>query len=62
MGQLPRRQAQVFCLTCFEQMTSEEVAGQLAISPTAARMLLSRVRGVSQSLLEPLHVAPEEND
>ncbi len=42
VGQLPRRQAQVFCLTCFEQMTSDEVGHRLGISPTAARMLLSR--------------------
>jgi RNA polymerase sigma-70 factor, ECF subfamily len=44
VGQLPRRQAQVFCLTCFEQMATEEVAERLGIRPTAARMLLSRAR------------------
>jgi RNA polymerase sigma-70 factor (ECF subfamily) len=54
VGRLPRRQAEVFCLTCFEQMTSEAVAGQLGIRPTAARMLLSRARRRLRRLLEPL--------
>jgi len=54
VGQLPRRQAQVFCLSCFEQMTSEEVAQRLGISPTATRMLLCRARRRLQRLLEPL--------
>ena len=44
VSQLPRRQAQVFCLTCFEKMTSEQVAEQLGISAAAARMLLFRAR------------------
>ena len=42
--QLPRQQAQVFCLSCFEKMTSEQVGERLGISATAARMLLSRAR------------------
>ena len=54
VGRLPRRQAQVFCLSCFEQMTSEEVAQRLGISPTATRMLLSRARRRLERLLEPL--------
>jgi RNA polymerase sigma-70 factor (ECF subfamily) len=57
VGQLPRRQSQVFCLIYFEQMTSEEIADQLKISPTAVRMLLSRARRRLQRLLEPLGVA-----
>ena len=54
VGRLPRRQAEVFCLSCFEQMTSEEVGQRLGISPTAARMLLSRARRRLHGLLEPL--------
>src|SRR5271166_6943731 len=61
VGQLPRRQAQVFCLTCFEQMTSEEVGQRLGISPTAARMLLSRARRRLQRLLEPFGDAVEKD-
>ncbi len=53
VGQLPRRQAEVFCLTCFEQMTSDEIAEQLGVSPTATRMLLSRARRRLRTLLEP---------
>ena len=62
VGQLPRRQAQVFCLSCFEQMSGEEVAEQLGISPTAARMLLSRARRRLRRVLEPLNGAPQEDD
>jgi RNA polymerase sigma-70 factor (ECF subfamily) len=61
VGQLPRRQAEVFCLNCFEQMTSEEVAEQVGISPTAARMLLSRARRRLRRLLEPLGGVPRED-
>lgn len=52
VGQLPRRQAEVFCLTCFEQMSSEEVAERLGINPAAARMLLFRARERLRRLLE----------
>ena len=62
VGQLPRRQAEVFCLTCFEQMTSEEVAERMRVSPTAARMLLSRARGCLQRLLKPLDRAAEKDE
>ncbi|MGA2253487.1 MAG: sigma-70 family RNA polymerase sigma factor [Thermoguttaceae bacterium] len=61
VGQLPRRQAQVFCLSYFEQMTSDEVAQRLGVSPTATRMLLSRARQRLQKLLEPLAVAPRKD-
>ncbi len=60
VGQLPRRQAEVFCLTCFEQMTSEEVAERLGIRPTAARMLLCRARARLERLLAPLGVVAEK--
>ncbi len=53
VGQLPRRQAEVFCLSCFEQMTSEEIGSQVGISPTAARMLLCRARRRLERLLQP---------
>jgi RNA polymerase sigma-70 factor, ECF subfamily len=59
---LPRRQAEVFCLTCFEKMNSEEVSERLGISPTATRMLLSRARRRLQRLLEPLKSTPEIDD
>ena len=62
VGRLPRRQAEVFCLSCFEQMTSEEVAEQLGISPTAARMQLSRARRRLERLLQPSRGVPREDD
>jgi RNA polymerase sigma-70 factor (ECF subfamily) len=62
VSQLPRRQAQVFCLTYFEQMTSEELAQRLGINPTAVRMLLCRARGRLRRFLEPLDATPERDD
>jgi RNA polymerase sigma-70 factor, ECF subfamily len=62
VGQLPRRQAQVFCLTCFEQMSGEEVAERLGISPAATRMLLSRARRRLERLLKPFGCATEEDE
>ena len=62
VSRLPRRQAQVFCLTYFEQMTSEELAQRLGINPTAVRMLLCRARGRLRRFLEPLDATPERDD
>jgi RNA polymerase sigma-70 factor (ECF subfamily) len=62
VGRLPRRQAVVFCLSCFEQMTSEEVGQRLGTSPTAARMLLSRARRRLQGLLGPPTGAREQDE
>ena len=62
VDQLPRRQAEVFCLSCFERMTSDEVAERVGISPTAARMLLSRARRRLRRLLEPGRRGPEKDD
>jgi RNA polymerase sigma-70 factor (ECF subfamily) len=61
LGRLPRRQAEVFCLTCFEQMPSGEVGERLGISPTATRMLLSRARRRLERLLAPCVGVAEEN-
>ncbi len=62
VSQLPRRQAQVFCLSCFEKMTSEQVGERLGISATAARMLLSRARRRLERLLEPSGGVPQEHE
>ena len=51
LRRLPGGQAEVFCLFSFEQLTCEQAAQQLGISPTAARMLLSRARRRLQRLL-----------
>jgi RNA polymerase sigma-70 factor (ECF subfamily) len=61
LGRLPRRQAEVFCLTCFEDLSSEEIARRLRISPTATRMLLSRARRRLARLLAPLVGVAEEH-
>lgn len=62
LTRLPRRQAEVFCLVCFEQLTSEEVAQRLGIRPTAVRMLLSRARKRLERLLRPFGLAAEPNE
>ena len=62
VGQLPHRQAEVFCLICFEQMTSEEVAERLGIRPTAVRMLLSRARKRLERLLQRFSTAAEQEE
>jgi RNA polymerase sigma-70 factor (ECF subfamily) len=52
LGEIPGRQAEVFCLIAFEGMTSDEAAEQFGITAPAARMLLSRARQRLQGLLE----------
>jgi RNA polymerase sigma-70 factor, ECF subfamily len=51
LRRLPGGQAEVFCLFSFEQLTCEQAAQQLGISPAAARMLLSRARRRLRRLL-----------
>jgi RNA polymerase sigma-70 factor (ECF subfamily) len=51
LRRLPGGQAEVFCLFSFEQLSCEEAAQQLGVSPSAARMLLSRARRRLQRLL-----------
>ena len=62
VGRLPRRQAEVFCLSCFEQNTSKEVSQRLGISPTATRMLLCRARRRLQRLLQPLDGVAQKDE
>jgi RNA polymerase sigma-70 factor (ECF subfamily) len=62
LGRLPRRQAEVFCLTCFDDLSSQEIAQRLRISPTATRMLLSRARRRLERLLKPFVAVAEENE
>lgn len=62
LGRLPRRQAEVFCLICFEQMTSEEAAERLGVRPTAVRMLLSRARKRLERLLQPFGPAAAQKE
>jgi RNA polymerase sigma-70 factor, ECF subfamily len=62
VGRLPRRQAEVFCLACFEEMNSEEISERLGVSPTAVRMLLSRARQRLHRLLEASRDAVQRVD
>jgi RNA polymerase sigma-70 factor (ECF subfamily) len=48
---LPPRAAEVFCLRYFEQLSSEEIAAALAISPSAVSTALHKARTQLQALL-----------
>lgn len=62
VGELPRRQAEIFCLTYFEAMTTDEVARQMGTRPTAVRMLLSRARRRLEQLLKRTGSLAQENE
>lgn len=44
LGDLPPREAEVFCLACFEQLSHAEVARVLGISPGAVAKALCKAR------------------
>lgn len=58
VGRLPDQQAAVFTLVCFEQLTRDEVAASLDISPQAVSTALYKAR---QRLLSELSVFERGN-
>ena len=58
IGQLPRRQAAVFCLRCLEELSYEEIGRQLGISANAAGVALKKARVRLRQLLEPASCDP----
>lgn len=50
---LAARDAEVFCLRCFEGLGNEEVAELLSISPPAVAAALSRAKSKLRSLITP---------
>lgn len=51
LAQLPRRQAEVFCLRCFEEMTYPQIADRLGLDTNAVGVLLHRARKRLRELL-----------
>jgi RNA polymerase sigma-70 factor, ECF subfamily len=56
LADLPPREAEVFCLRYFEDLSYREIAESLAVSPTAASTALCQAR----SRLERLLTEPDE--
>jgi len=53
LGGLPRRQAEVFCLRCMEELTYEEIASRLGLRVNAVGVLLHHARQRLRELLTP---------
>lgn len=51
MAELPAKQAEVFWLSCIEDLTHPQIAEQMAISPNQVRVLLHRARARLARLL-----------
>jgi RNA polymerase sigma-70 factor, ECF subfamily len=54
--QLPRNQAEVFCLNCLESLTYSEIGERLQMTTSAVGVLLHRARGRLRELLMPVDV------
>ncbi len=62
LAQLPKRQAEVFCLVALEGMTYRQVADRMDLSTTAVGMLLNRARKRLRKRLAALEPKPERTD
>lgn len=51
IAELPEREAQVFCLRCFEALSYKEIGDSLDISPNAAAVALYKARAKLEFLL-----------
>jgi RNA polymerase sigma-70 factor (ECF subfamily) len=51
LAELPQREAQVFCLRCFEDLSYKEIGDSLDISPNAAAVALHKARAKLELLL-----------
>lgn len=60
VAQLPRREATVFCLRYFDDLSYEQIADTLQISPGAVATALHKARARLEALL--LEAAQEERD
>lgn len=62
LAYLPAQQAEVFCLSCLDQWTHDEIGARLQLTPNAVGVALYRARQRLHLLLDPAAVrsAPEE--
>ncbi len=58
LAQLPRKQADVFCLRCLQQMSYQDIADELGMKTNAVGVLLHRARSRLRELLDS--PAPDE--
>jgi RNA polymerase sigma-70 factor, ECF subfamily len=56
IAELPKNQAEVFCLSCLESLTYSEIGERLNLTTSAVGVLLHRARGRLRELLLPMHV------
>ena len=54
LAQLPRQQAEVFCLSCLDHATYGEIGERLQLTVSAVGVLLHRARRRLRELLEPV--------
>jgi RNA polymerase sigma-70 factor (ECF subfamily) len=62
LGQLPRQQAEVFCLSRLEKLSYREVAERLRLTTDAVGVLLHRARGRLRKLLIPVDAGTTDLD
>lgn len=55
VAQLPKREAEVFCLACFENMSHTEIAAALLISKGAVATLLGKARQKLTDIIPVIH-------
>ena len=61
LAQLPPQQAEVFCLSCFDQLSYREIGGRVGLTTSAAGLLLHRARGRLRELLAPVDAGAQQS-
>ena len=61
LAQLPPEQANVFCLSCLDQLSYREIGGRLGLTTSAVGVLLHRARGRLRELLVPVDAGADTN-
>jgi RNA polymerase sigma-70 factor, ECF subfamily len=62
LAELPRQQAEVFCLCCLDKVSYVEVGERLRLTTNAVGVLLHRARQRLQELLVPIEVGSMDDD
>jgi RNA polymerase sigma-70 factor (ECF subfamily) len=60
VAELPPRQAAVFCMTHFEELSHEEIAGLLEISSNAVAMAIHKARATLREMMFKIHQEQEQ--
>jgi RNA polymerase sigma-70 factor, ECF subfamily len=62
LTQLPKQQAEVFCLCCVDQLSYREIGERMKMTTTAVGVLLHRARGRLRELLMPVDANSTNED